>query len=113
MLFGQPEGPAMAVMVSNEAKPQHTFDSPEMGAIAHLYRGEVYRSTIWRTRLDHTTNWSIVTMGIAAPVIDRSRTVQSIVPLPRSIVAGFKTRWRGAIRVSTIQSRYAKFLRNR
>ncbi|WP_236840916.1 DUF2270 domain-containing protein [Bradyrhizobium sp. CCGE-LA001] len=36
-----------------------------MGAIAHLYRGEVYRSTIWRTRLDNTTNWSIVTMGIA------------------------------------------------
>ena len=27
--------------------------------------GEVYRSTIWRTRLDNTTNWSIVTMGIA------------------------------------------------
>jgi uncharacterized membrane protein len=24
-----------------------------------------YRSTIWRTRLDNTTNWSIVTMGIA------------------------------------------------
>ena len=41
------------------------FDSAEMGAIAHLYRGEVYRSTIWRTRLDNTTNWSIVTMGIA------------------------------------------------
>jgi uncharacterized membrane protein len=36
-----------------------------MGAIAHLYRAEVYRSTIWRTRLDNTTNWSIVTMGIA------------------------------------------------
>jgi len=52
-------------MVSNEAKPQHTFDAAEMGAIAHLYRGEVYRSTIWRTRLDNTTNWSIVTMGIA------------------------------------------------
>ena len=41
------------------------FDSAEMGAIAHLYRGEVYRSTVWRTRLDSTTNWSIVTMGIA------------------------------------------------
>jgi uncharacterized membrane protein len=37
----------------------------ELGAIAHLYRGEIYRSTIWRTRLDNTTNWSIVTMGIA------------------------------------------------
>ena len=55
----------MSLKVSNEAKPAHTFDSAEMGAIAHLYRGEVYRSTIWRTRLDNTTNWSIVTMGIA------------------------------------------------
>ncbi len=55
----------MSLMVSSESKPQHTFDPAEMGAIAHLYRGEVYRSTIWRTRLDNTTNWSIVTMGIA------------------------------------------------
>lgn len=35
----------MSLMVSNEANPRHTFDSAEMGAIAHLYRGEVYRST--------------------------------------------------------------------
>ncbi len=55
----------MSLMVSSESKPRHTFDPAEMGAIAHLYRGEVYRSTIWRTRLDNTTNWSIVTMGIA------------------------------------------------
>jgi uncharacterized membrane protein len=55
----------MSPTVSNEAKPRHIFDSAEMGAIAHLYRGEVYRSTIWRTRLDNTTNWAIVTLGIA------------------------------------------------
>jgi uncharacterized membrane protein len=41
------------------------LDPAELGAVAHLYRGEIYRSTIWRTRLDNTTNWSIVTMGIA------------------------------------------------
>ena len=52
-------------LVSSETHLQHTFSSAEMGAIAHLYRGEVYRSTIWRTRLDNTTNWAIVTMGIA------------------------------------------------
>jgi uncharacterized membrane protein len=63
ILRGQPEA-VMSLRVSNEAKP-HTFDPAEMGAIAHLYRGEVYRSTIWRTRLDNTTNWAIVTMGIA------------------------------------------------
>jgi uncharacterized membrane protein len=41
------------------------FDMAELGAIAHLYRGEVYRSTIWRTRLDQTTNWAVVTTGLA------------------------------------------------
>lgn len=56
----------MSLLVSTEAKPpQPIFDPSEMGVIAHLYRGEVYRSTIWRTRLDNTTNWAIVTMGIA------------------------------------------------
>ena len=37
----------------------------ELGALAHLYRAEVYRGTVWRTRLDTTTNWSIVTLGLA------------------------------------------------
>ncbi|GAB4522822.1 MAG: DUF2270 domain-containing protein [Amphiplicatus sp.] len=46
----------------------HEFDNAEIGALAHLYRGEVYRSTMWRTRLDATTNWSVVTLGIALSV---------------------------------------------
>lgn len=41
------------------------FDIAEIGALAHLYRGEVYRSTVWRTRLDQTTNWAVVTTGLA------------------------------------------------
>jgi uncharacterized membrane protein len=41
------------------------FDVAEIGAVAHLYRGEVYRSTVWRTRLDQTTNWAVVTTGLA------------------------------------------------
>jgi uncharacterized membrane protein len=41
------------------------FSPAEIGAIAHLYRAEVYRSTMWRTRLDNTTNWAVVTTGIA------------------------------------------------
>ena len=39
--------------------------SPSSAALAHLYRGEVYRCTIWRTRLDQTTNWAVVTTGLA------------------------------------------------
>lgn len=46
--------------------PSNTdFTAAELGAMSHLYRGEVYRSTLWRTRLDQTTNWSIVTTGVA------------------------------------------------
>ena len=44
------------------------FDNAAIGALAHLYRGEVYRSTMWRTRLDTTTNWSVVTLGIALSI---------------------------------------------
>ena len=51
-----------------EAEPAATSrdcSAAEIGAIAHLYRGEIYRSTVWRTRLDSTTNWAVVTTGIA------------------------------------------------
>jgi uncharacterized membrane protein len=47
----------------DHSKPD--IDPAFMGALAHLYRGEVYRSTQWRSRLDNTTNWAVVTTGIA------------------------------------------------
>ena len=65
---------------SDAPKKRHEYNSAEMGAIAHLYRAEVYRSTIWRTRLDNTTNWSIVTMGVALSSTFSSRDA-SPVPL--------------------------------
>jgi uncharacterized membrane protein len=48
---------------------RHNFTTAEIGALAHLYRGEVYRSTIWRTRLDQTTNWAVVTTGLAMSLV--------------------------------------------
>jgi Predicted integral membrane protein (DUF2270) len=45
--------------------PKLEFSAAEIGALAHLYRCEIYRSTVWRTRLDSTTNWAVVTTGIA------------------------------------------------
>jgi uncharacterized membrane protein len=54
------------------------FNPAELGAIAHLYRGEIYRSTIWRTRLDNTTNWSIVTMGIALSTTFSSKEASAL-----------------------------------
>lgn len=64
-------------------EPPHRFDAAEIGAIAHLYRGEVYRSTIWRTRLDNTTNWSVVTLGIALSITFSSNDAT---PLPLLLV---------------------------
>ena len=61
----------------------NTFDSAAIGALAHLYRGEVYRSTIWRTRLDTTTNWSVVTLGIALSI---SYADPNASPLPLLLV---------------------------
>jgi len=34
-------------------------------AMAHFYRAEVSRSNTWRTRLDTTTNWAVITTGAA------------------------------------------------
>lgn len=47
------------------------FDVSEMtrseyiAALVHFYRGELQRSTVWRVRLDTTTNWAIISvMGL-------------------------------------------------
>jgi uncharacterized membrane protein len=34
-------------------------------AMVHFYRGEVARANTWRTRLDATTNWAVLTVGAA------------------------------------------------
>jgi uncharacterized membrane protein len=59
------------------------FSAAQIGALAHLYRGEVYRSTVWRTRLDSTTNWAVVTTGIALSVTYSSAEAS---PLPMVLV---------------------------
>jgi uncharacterized membrane protein len=59
------------------------FSAAEIGALAHLYRGEVYRSTVWRTRLDSTTNWAVVTTGIALSATFSSTEAS---PLPMVLV---------------------------
>jgi len=59
------------------------FSAAEIGALAHLYRGEVYRSTAWRTRLDSTTNWAVVTTGIALSATFSSAQAS---PLPMVLV---------------------------
>ena len=56
-------------MTESSSDPQTLeYSAAEIGALAHLYRGEMYRRTVWRSRLDTTTNWAVVTTGIALSV---------------------------------------------
>jgi len=64
----------------NDPMATDSFTPSEIGALAHLYRGEVYRSTIWRSRLDNTTNWAVVTTGIALS-LSYSTAQSSALPL--------------------------------
>src|SRR3974390_3105685 len=59
------------------------FSAAEIGALAHLYRGEVYRSTVWRTRLDSSTNWAVATTGIA---LSATHSTAAASPLPMVLV---------------------------
>ena len=59
------------------------FSAADIGALAHLYRAEVYRSTVWRTRLDTTTNWAVVTTGIALSLTFSNSAAS---PLPLALV---------------------------
>lgn len=64
----------------HSARETREFTSAEWGALAHLYRAEVYRSTMWRTRLDNTTNWAVVSLGIAISVTFSSKDA-TLIPL--------------------------------
>ena len=63
--------------------PHQDMESGTLGALAHLYRAEVFRSTHWRTRLDNTTNWAVVTTGIALSATFSNRDAS---PLPMVLV---------------------------
>ncbi|WP_415184626.1 DUF2270 domain-containing protein [Phaeovulum sp.] len=70
-------------MTVKNSEQRKELSAAEIGAVAHLYRGEVYRSTVWRTRLDTTTNWAVVTLGIALSIAFSSPTAS---PLPLILV---------------------------
>ena len=77
------KGGESLMTVKRKAVATEEFSAAEIGALAHLYRGEVYRSTVWRTRLDTTTNWSVVTLGVALSITYSSPEAS---PLPLVLV---------------------------
>ena len=65
---------------STQTEERHGFDDAEIGALAHMFRAEVYRSSVFRMRFDNTTNWAVVTTGIAMSA-SFSSAVASPLPL--------------------------------
>jgi uncharacterized membrane protein len=68
---------------STQTEERHDFSDAQIGALAHLFRAEVYRSTAWRLRFDNTTNWAVVTTGIA---MSASFSSAQAAPLPLILV---------------------------
>jgi uncharacterized membrane protein len=57
--FPPPEGSA------GSGPPGTIYGGSSAQAMAHFYRGEMNRLTVWRQRMDATTNWAIVaTVGL-------------------------------------------------
>ncbi len=58
--------------------------------MVHFYRGEIYRSTAWRQRLDATTNWAVLTtagmLSIAFSAVDAHHM---LVPLSGLVVLAY------------------------
>ena len=58
----------MSELELRENRPPPRFEDSALSraeyiaALVHFYRGEVYRATQWRLRLDTTTNWSILSV---------------------------------------------------
>jgi uncharacterized membrane protein len=56
--------------------------------MAHLYRAEMHRMTVWRMRLDVTTNWAIIlTMGLTTFALGSPQVPHYIMLLGLSAIA--------------------------
>lgn len=68
---GDPPAPDGSAQEMGDAEPVWTFRGYELHAgefttaMVHLFRAEINRANVWRTRLDSTTNWALVTTAAA------------------------------------------------
>lgn len=58
-------------------------------ALVHLYRGEISRANTWRTRLDGTTNWAVLTTGATLSFAFSSPGNTHVMILLNSLLIGF------------------------
>jgi len=59
-------------------------------AMVHFYRGEIQRSNVWRTRLDTTTNWAVLTTGATLSfAFSSAENPHFVIPINTLLVATF------------------------
>ena len=93
----RPVSPAIHETAVPERKPITSSDalrklSPAEfnTAIAHFYRGEVQRSNTWRTRLDNTTYWAVLTVaGALSFAFSSPNNPHFLIPIISILVAIF------------------------
>lgn len=79
------------------AEPLHPEQAPRPGvdpalatSMAHLYRGEMSRMTVWRTRLDATSQWAIIlTTAMTTFALGTSNAPHFIMLLGLTLIAIF------------------------
>ncbi|MBC8161205.1 MAG: DUF2270 domain-containing protein [Roseiflexaceae bacterium] len=86
-------------MTAERAEPQPTAAVPQLppaasrpttaaefqAAMVHLYRGEVGRANTWRSRLDGTTNWAVLTTATTLSFAFSSPTNTHVLVLVNSL----------------------------
>jgi len=60
-----PESPEEGEVAGEAAGDRTDF----LSLMGHAYRGELGRTTAWRTRIDRTTNWAVVLYYAAVVVL--------------------------------------------
>lgn len=66
------------------------FTSSEfVTAISHFFRGEMNRANVWRTRLDTTTNWAIITTAAFLSFVFGSKEIPHFVIILATIFVLF------------------------
>ena len=93
----RPVSPSIHDTVVPDRKPNTTADlqrrlSPaELNtAMAHFYRGEIQRSNTWRSRLDNTTYWAVLTVaGALSFAFSSTNNPHFLIPIISILVAIF------------------------
>src|SRR5512137_2399310 len=71
----------------NAAEPGRKFPPDFHTAMAHFYRGEMNRLTVWHVRLDTTTNWAILlTTGMTTFTLGSEKAPHYVLLLGLAII---------------------------